>query len=182
MKQGLWAAIALLASVGLARAEFPAPGTVLAEITVDVTGDGTPDTARLVVGTDADAVLVLDTGQRRVTAPKIAWLGGPAPGPSLEATSAGSLQVVTGNDSIGRERWSQTLTLAWRDDDLLLAGFTYGWRDTLDAANTGRCDVNLLTGRGVLTVNGQETAITQPPDRLPVTLWDGQPPRSCGLD
>ncbi|MBB1248103.1 hypothetical protein [Rhizobium sp. G21] len=60
----------------------------------------------------------------------------------------GSLAVHTRNDAIGRNRWSQTLTLAYRNKALLVAGFSYEWRDTLEPDNAGRCDINILTGKG----------------------------------
>jgi len=76
---------------------------------------------------------------------------------SLAIDQRGSLRVTSHNSAIGRNRWEQTLTLAWRDDRLLLAGFTYDFYDTLDPDANGGCDLNVLTGRGVKTRGGVET-------------------------
>jgi hypothetical protein len=50
---------------------------------------------------------------------------------------------------VGRDRWSQSLTLAWRDATFVVAGYSYSSRDTLVAGSESSCDVNLLTGKGV---------------------------------
>ncbi|MEN0001208.1 MAG: hypothetical protein AAF940_10005 [Pseudomonadota bacterium] len=66
--------------------------------------------------------------------------------PSVAFTQAGSLQLRSGNDAIGRNRWSETVTLVWRENTVLMAGYTYQERDTLVENSETRCDINLLTG------------------------------------
>lgn len=68
--------------------------------------------------------------------------------PSVTTASNGSAIVTSQNSAIGRNRWEQKLTIAYRNDQLVLAGFTYSYYDTLDPNAYGGCDLNLLTGKG----------------------------------
>lgn len=70
----------------------------------------------------------------------------------LRINAAGSLQVVSYNDAIGRSRWEETVTLAFRNDTLTLAGYTYSQRDTLDLSYS-TCDVNVLSRKGIFESN-----------------------------
>jgi hypothetical protein len=85
------------------------------------------------------------------------------------------------NESIGRDRWRQTLTVAWRDDTFVLAGFTYSWYDTLDPEKSGTCDVNLLTGKGERTKGTFLRSIEFRTKSRggPIDMWDGNPPAEC---
>jgi len=65
--------------------------------------------------------------------------------PSLEPMENGSIRLQSEQTGIGRHPWTQTLTLAHRDDTLLIAGFTYSTYDRM-AGGGMMCDVNLLTG------------------------------------
>ncbi len=95
--------------------------------------------------------------------------------PWLETTAAGSLQVWAGDPGVGRNRWTETLTLAVWDGALRVAGFTRDSRDVL-TGEADVCDVNLLTGRGIR--NGQAFRTATP--ALPVTAWsDGTVPDGC---
>lgn len=133
---------------------------VLSSVTLSFADDGSADRAVLVQGADADADLYLF---RHVDDPD----AGPAPArpalvktglvfagtswgqrPSLDQNGKGSLVVKSENDSIGRDRWSQTLTIVLRDGRFLVAGITYSARDTLNPDAAGSCDLNLLTRRG----------------------------------
>lgn len=96
--------------------------------------------------------------------------------PQLFAMPNGSLQVTTKNEGIGRDRWQQTLTLAYRNTDFIVAGFTYSYHDTLDEANNGDCDLNVLTGKGVANVpdgNGgqKKIAVAVAPRFIPFKDW-----------
>ncbi|AFL51885.1 hypothetical protein ABIE78_002256 [Sinorhizobium fredii] len=73
--------------------------------------------------------------------------------PSVNALPNGSIQITSHNDAIGRNRWEQTLTIAYRSSDFVVAGYTYWSYDTLDLDNTMRCDFNVLSGKG--TANGK---------------------------
>ena len=178
--------VLLVVLPALARAE------ALSELVADFTGDGVADRAVLVETTEGgEADLLIYAGlpgggeALALRAPALVWVGGIGQQPSLDRTAGGSLQVISMNESIGRNRWRQTLTIAWRGGAFVLAGFTYSWYDTLDLDASGTCDVNLLTGRGVLS-EGPEGARTSAAFRtdlraMPVAEWPGNPPPECGL-
>ncbi len=69
--------------------------------------------------------------------------------PSLAVSGKGSLVIASANDAVGRDRWSQKLTVVLRDGAFVIAGITHASRDTLDPrAGASSCDLNLLTGKG----------------------------------
>ncbi len=78
--------------------------------------------------------------------------------PELAALANGSFTITTKNDSVGRDRWRQSLTIAYRNFDFIVAGYTYAAYDTLDPNAGAECDLNVLTGKGKTsggTVSGQ---------------------------
>ncbi len=167
-----------------------APGDLLAEIRFDINQDGTADRAilfRRKDGDDSDVSLaIFEDGADTpvVLAPAVAWVGGIGQQPELASTPQGSLQVISMNESIGRDRWRQTLTIAYRGGRYVLAGITHDWWDTLDPANQGECDINLITGKGRLEEGetGHGKPITVKVRSLPIEDWDGHLPGECGLD
>ncbi|ACP24858.1 hypothetical protein NGR_c10720 [Sinorhizobium fredii NGR234] len=68
--------------------------------------------------------------------------------PFVHALPNGSMEITSHNDAIGRHRWEQTLTIAYRRSDFVVAGYTYSSYDTLDLDNTMKCDFNVSTGKG----------------------------------
>jgi hypothetical protein len=76
----------------------------------------------------------------------------------LSVNASGSLKITSENESIGRNRWSRTLTVAYRNNKYVLAGFTYQDRDTLNPRAGESCDYNLITGRGVR--NGRAVSLS----------------------
>lgn len=158
-------------------------GNFVSMIVADVDGDGKEDVA-ILSGTETYADLTIrSTLGGEVTAPAFAWMGvaaGTLPG--LERSTEGSLLVHSMNEAIGRNRWHQTLTIAYRDGAYRVAGFTYSWYDTLDLAASGSCDLNLLTGKGVLTIgpDGNETPIDiYSLTALEITVWQDIHPPEC---
>jgi hypothetical protein len=67
--------------------------------------------------------------------------------PSLELNSAGSVLVKSENSAIGRNRWEQIITIAYRNNALRVVGYTYNWYDTLNLEDNGQCDINYLSGK-----------------------------------
>ena len=140
---GLWAA-----------APATAQPYVHASLSADLTGDGRPELA-VVVG-ERDLALAIwsenpDTYRMELLAhaPALGWTQMNEDA-RLEATQAGSLTVTMSNWGIGRNKWEETLTIAWRDGAFRVAGVTHGEIDTLDPEDGARtCDINLLTGRGL---------------------------------
>ncbi len=80
----------------------------------------------------------------------IVWMG------SMEGTmpylkpkkKGSSLLIMSENDSVGRHRWFQILTAAYRENTFMIGGYTYESRDTLEPDSIHSCDVNLFTGNG----------------------------------
>lgn len=67
--------------------------------------------------------------------------------PSIAGLPNGSIAITSQNDAIGRDRWHQTLTLAYRNNAFLVAGYSYDFRDNLEPNNSYSCDYNVLTGK-----------------------------------
>lgn len=146
------------------------PHRVIDVITADWNGDGDFDRAVLIEGAeDADLRIYLSNGGEEgmaltVSRPGIVWRGAMwGTLPSLGLNAAGSLQVLSGNQSIGRHRWQETLTIAWRGGRFVVAGFTFESHDTLEAGLNRHCDVNFLSGRGLLDDVPFETDHRSPP-------------------
>lgn len=167
MKIALPFLIALVMPLGAAAEDFPAD-RVVAAATGDWDKDGNADLALIVrptEGSDEDNgvyIYLADPGASRlkvaVAAPNRIWgsltMFGQEPG--VSALANGSIQLTSQNNSVGRDRWSQSLTLAYRNAQFIVAGYTYSSYDTLDTANTTECDLNVLTGKG--TANGKPIA------------------------
>jgi hypothetical protein len=89
-----------------------------------------------------------------------------------------SISVGSQNDAIGRDRWDQTLTLAYRNGAFVVAGYTYNYYDTLDTNHNGSCDYNVLTGK--VTKDGKDSKAE--PQTIKIEDWDdklGQ--KGCGF-
>jgi len=149
----------------------------------DLNGDGRVERFTLIDNGNGSADLQIEnTGDGVIYAQSIVWVGGVGQTPSLSLAPNGSVKVHSQNDSIGRYRWSQVLTIAFRQGQYRVAGFTYSWRDTLNLPDNGTCDLNLLSGRGVLSIDGgpqQNIPANLPP--LPVAEWSDEfgPPSEC---
>ena len=126
----------------------------------------------------ADLYIFTDSGNgwdETVHAAGIVWRGGMyGQEPWMEANEHGSLKIYSENSAVGRNRWEQILTIAYRNGVFRVAGYTYSYYDTLDPDANGQCDVNLLTGKGVLNGKSFKTSL----GALPVQDWtmDTRPP------
>lgn len=150
----------------------------------DLNGDGQAEVFALFAGAEGTVDLqITGTGSRPIYVPQIAWRGGIGQQPDLTLAANGSVRLTSRNDAIGRNRWSQTLTLAFRSGAYRVAGFTYSWYDTLNLADTGVCDLNLLTRRGVLEVNESRREVRTKLSAVPVTNWSESTPipAACGF-
>lgn len=79
---------------------------------------------------------------------KFMWSGAMAGSePSLSVNRRGSLLIQTGNDGFGREAWSQTITAAFRGNQIIVAGYDYTSYDKLMEYPAINCSVNVLTGQ-----------------------------------
>lgn len=131
----------------------------------------------------ADLYIFTDAGEgwkQAVHARDIVWRGGMyGQEPWLEAQEHGSLKIISENSAIGRNRWEQVLTIAYRGGEFRVAGYTYSYYDTLDPDANGQCDVNLLTGKGELNGKSFKTAL----GAMPAQNWtmDTRPPE-CSVE
>lgn len=163
------------------------PERVLAVAGADWNGDGSSDRALLLISekdTDAADLLIYvsegtkpDAMRLAVSKRNIVWRGVMAgTQPSLEISARGSLIIVSGNEAIGRGRWTQKLTLAYVNKVFVVAGYTHVSRDTLDLDAHTACDVNLLTGSGTRNNKPFRAAAKA----VAVTEWsDAAVPREC---
>lgn len=157
-----WIAALLLSATlpaAAVAADFPAD-RIIAMASGDWNKDGTPDLA--VVATPGDDggddngiyVYVAKPEENRLTLalslPNSVWGSLTLYGqePELTALANGSFTLTTKNDSIGRERWRQSLTIAYRNFDFIVAGYTFSSYDTTDPGAGAECDLNVLTGKG----------------------------------
>lgn len=86
-------------------------------------------------------------GQTIAVARDLVWAGAMAGQvPWLEVAGNGSLLVHSEQIAIGRSPWEETLTLAEREGQIRVAGYTLNQWDRF-TAGTARCDWNLLTGK-----------------------------------
>jgi hypothetical protein len=176
------------AHAGAAEADVGrSPNDVVSAVTLDMNGDGRFDRAVLVEEDDTVTLLVYlsapDRDDRRdrrlaIVKPAVAWNGGMwGQQPSLEVNARGSLLVRSANESIGRDRWSQTLTVAYKNGTFLVAGLTFNRRDSLDPEAATACDLNYLSGQGIR--NGKPIRLAA---RTPLLAdWsDEARPKECG--
>ncbi len=158
---------------------------VIAVVTGDWNRDGERDAAMIVEPGDGedDNSLKLYLAERpggrlrlKAHADNFVWgssvMAGQTPG--LQVLPNGSLAVTSHNESIGRNRWWKTLTIAWREGQFIVAGFTYSDLDTLAEPGTNgeiepnTCDLNLVSGKA--DINGRRRSIQ--PLVKSVDEWD----------
>ena len=171
-------------------ADFPAE-RIVAMASGDWNKDGTPDLA--VIATPGDDsgddngiyVYLAKPEENRLTPvltlPNVIWGNLTMYGqePELAALANGSFTITTKNDAVGRDRWRQSLTIAYRNFDFIVAGYTYSSYDTLNPDGGAECDLNVLTGKGKTSsgpVSGQAQFVL-------LKDWkDGIARSICGLD
>ena len=136
----------------------------LYEITLDMDNDGRMDRAAIVQNPDggqADLYIYLDAGDEKLDlSRKPAYLKDGLTTEriqGLEAKGKGSLVVTFGCGGCSND-YETTLTIVDRGGKFLVAGVTYDW-DTREGM--GSCDINFLTGRGVVSrgLNGKSKPI-----------------------
>ena len=140
--------------------EAPPPGRVLDAAMGDWDQDGEADLALMTAPAEPDGEVGLDIYLQDTSQPflKLAvrtkgqiwgnvesYFSGQAP--FIQTLPNGSLALISHNDSMGRNRWERRLTLAYRDRQFLVAGYTYRYYDTINLEDTGECDYNLLAGK-----------------------------------
>ncbi|RDJ13863.1 hypothetical protein [Rhizobium grahamii] len=176
-----------------ARAEQIDPARIIDATTGDWDGDGHEDLALLVAPADDASddqigiyLYLRDSDHEllrlSLTAPDKIWGSTNADGvfgqePSLKAIGRSSIAIHSQNSAIGRDRWDQTLTVAYRNKQFVVAGYTYNHYDTLDPNAAGSCDYNALTGK--LQKDGKD--VKAEPRVLPIAEWNDESGQAiCG--
>ena len=156
-------------------------GTASAEgatIRADLDGNGHAESFRLIVPENDPRTDLEIAGQwQTVIYENLGWAGISAGTlPRLELAPNGSLRLITQNAAVGRNRWELVLTIVHRDGSYRVGGFTYSFYDTLDLDAGGFCDVNLLTGRGLVQAGkGEERAVREWTMRAPeLSAWTAE--------
>ncbi|MDM9619695.1 hypothetical protein [Rhizobium sp. S96] len=146
-----------------AQAEQIDPARIVDAASGDWDADGKNDLALLVAPADSASddqigiyIYLRDSEHEllrlSLSAPNKIWGSTNADGifgqePSLKAVGKSSIAIHSQNSAVGRDRWDQTLTVAYRNEQFVVAGYTYNHYDTLDPDAAGSCDYNALTGQ-----------------------------------
>ena len=192
MKRLALALVATLAATTTAWADEIAPERIIAAATGDWNKDGNQDLALLVAPKDEDEniglyiylrdkehlllKLAASAPDKVVGNSNIEGMFGQDP--AISALPSGSIAVHSENSGIGRDRWEQTLTIAYRNASFVVAGFTYSHYDTLDPDAGGSCDYNVLTGK--VTNNGKDRKVDA--RTIAIVDWtDDAGTKACGI-
>jgi hypothetical protein len=178
-----------LSAVSTAQAE-PDYSRVLDVETFSLENNGDTDRAVLVDNGDSGADLyiyrALEPAFDPAKPPKpalvkknVAWSGGIwGSRPSLETSAKGSLLVKSENTGIGRDKWTQTLTVVYRNKEFIVAGLTRDAYDSLEPNASHSCDLNFLSGKG--KKDGKPVEAKFPVKKL--ADWsDGDLPKECAF-
>ncbi len=171
-----------------ARAQQPPLERVISSVTLDFNNDAKKDRALLVENDDQDADLMIwlssddpksDRDMMRLALVKKSIVtAGPMWGqePSLVVNGKGSLLVKSQNMAIGRSKWERALTVAYRNGEFQVVGFTFSVHDGLDPKAGGSCDINLVTGKG--TRNNKPVSLK--PGAIRLADWtEDRTPKEC---
>lgn len=175
----------VLAMVLASPLSFAAPDADKSEnplldvIAADLNNDKYSDSAMLVKSGDgADFYLYLGNAagdtELKLAKKNLVWSGAMAGTlPQLRMAKDGAFYIYSQNDAVGRNRWHQRLNIDYRDNGLVVIGYTYDERDTLDPKSASVCDVDLLTGNGMknktpFKIDGQKIKLSDwSDDKIP---------------
>jgi len=154
------------------------------EIALDIDNDGKMDRAVLVrnpTNRYGDLAIYLDAGtgtldpSRKPAIVKTSLTD--ARINEFESKGKGSLVITYGCGGCSND-YETTLTIVHRGGKFLVAGYTYSW-ETRDGS--GSCDVNFLTGKGVMSRNlGKSRPIKGSFAPVPLADWsDDKRPKAC---
>ena len=175
----------------LVAAQAQADPLVMETLAADLDEDGRKELAVLVGESDISLAIfgqTEDYGPMRLVAegPGLAWMGSLNEPPRMEITEAGSLRVTSSNWGIGRNKWEMDVIVAWRSGAFRVAGIRFVEVDTLELESGRSCDVNLLTGRGILTSNREDApdiAVRAVIGAVPIEDWpENGIAQACGPD
>jgi len=138
------------------------PGDLIAALSGDWNGDGLPDAATLTQNDSDAADLTIYLGDAvyglkpALTLTRVVFSGqGGGQTPSLAALSPSAFSLHQEQIGFGRTPWASTFSIAWRDGQFTVSGYSYQYYDRIDPESQGACDVNLLTGGYEITLDSQ---------------------------
>lgn len=155
----------------------PAVAQSPTSVRADLDRDGRTETFTITDNGESETSLTITRpGKATITARNIVWSLEPA---SLERAPNGSILLKSSHVGIGRSPHEQTLTIAYRNGTYQVVGITRASWDRLDPDAATRCDINLLTGRGV--VNSRPVRRTA--RAMAVTAWNMETslPAGCNI-
>ena len=150
------------------------------EVIEDVTGDGQAERLRLTPLSQDYDVLTIEPGvDAHFSAPILLPVWQNRTGEDgIIVTSDTSFTIRTGCFACGRYHSFYDTKIAWRGGQFVVAGYTGRVTDRLFAV-TVTCDINHLTGRGEVHVDGEKMEELAAIRAYPVRDWDGAPPAAC---
>ncbi|MFA6157046.1 hypothetical protein [Mesorhizobium sp.] len=155
-----------IALPNVARAEPIETRKIITALTGDFNGDGAPDLVMVVETEPTDPMdihfFLRDKEHNYLKSVEIVhdqidaeWNGYDRPGyensdtePELTMLPNGSIKFYLPALPQGSERTNQTLIIAYRDGDFIVAGFAYESEDFQQDNVASACDINILTGKG----------------------------------
>jgi hypothetical protein len=150
----------------------------LRTLNADLDRDGRAETFTLTDdGESLTTLTIVRPGKTTIVARDIAWSLEPA---NLTRAANGSVWLNTSHVGIGRSPHDQTLTIAYRSGVYQVVGITRSNWDRIEPDTSTACDINLITGRGM--VNGNP--VRRPAGARPVVTWkwDQNLPRGCQIE
>lgn len=126
------------------------------------------DKAALVDEADGISLFLRISGQKWQRFPDIAVAGGMGQWPTLSLNEAGSLVIDSVHDAIGRAAWRKRLVVAYRQNEIIVAGYEYSSYDKLAREPEVHFEVNYLTGKMILN----KGVTNGPPAFIPLSEWE----------
>lgn len=181
---GALALVPMLAGVARADVAFHGiePESISTQLSHDWNGDGEADYALLYRKAANNKVLAFYFSSPEGLTFLEDYSGYPTGEETVMSTSLsikdnGSLYLTTGNEAFGSHRSMQSLTLSFRQGVWVVTGYTHGEYSANEPSQALTCDVNLLTGEGLLQGKSFKSAARA----VPFKQWNGSKhaPREC---
>lgn len=165
-----------VAQISIDEARLPEPWS---EIIADLNGDGAAEVIRAMPFDLDHDVISVTLGSGRFERPMLFAVWANRTGdPGVEQTSASSFLIRTGCFACGRTHSEVLHKIAWREGIFVVAGYTETITDRLFAV-TVTCDVNHLSARAEIRVDGTLLASGVAAPRYPLAAWDAAVPGAC---
>ena len=164
------------------QAENTQPSSVISVITGDWNQDKKMDAAVLTVNKNqlTELYIFLNNDQNKLTQifykNDIVWVNFGSGEASLETTpTKNSFFLNSDRKFASRDVWIQKLTISYRNQNFVMSGYSYKTHDTLGKTPDFNCDINMLTGKGVLNKKAFKIAA----QKIKLTNWANHIPKQC---